>query len=198
MKKTCIVINRQYASGGRVVAQLLSEKLNIPFYDSKLVQLAAEQFGLSHGVLTDYDEKKMGSLLYSIAMTTVGHPTEHSLPYTLFRAQSETIRRLADEGPCIIVGRCADYVLRGHCDFLSVFIYASSMEKRIEHAKTVDVIDEKDIVSYIARRDKQRRDHYNFHTDKQWGRMTDYDMCLDSSVLGFEGCAKAILSVLEE
>lgn len=197
MKKT-IVINRQYASGGRVVAQLLSERLNIPFYDSKLVQLAAQEYGLSQGVLQDYDEKKIGSLLYSIAMVAGNNPTEHSLPYTIFRAQSETIRRLAGEGPCIIVGRCADYVLRGHCDFLSVFIYATSMEKRIQHAKTVDVFDEKDALSYIARREKERRDHYNFHTDKQWGRMSDYDMCLDSSVLGFEGCAKAILSVLED
>lgn len=198
MKNTCIVINRQYASGGREVAKILSARLNIPFYDSKLVQLAAENYGLSHGVLQDHDEKKMGSLLYSIALTAGNNPAHQSLPYALFQAQSETIRRLAAEGPCILVGRCADYVLRDQCDFLSVFIYATSMEKRIKHAKTVDVFDDKDAVSYIARRDKQRRDHYNFHTDKQWGKMTEYDMCLDSSVLGFDGCADAIMAVLEK
>lgn len=197
MKKTCIVINRQYASGGREVAKILSAKLNIPYYDGKLVQLAAEHYGLSHGVLQDYDEKKMGSLLYSIAVST-GNSSQQTLPYALFQAQSETIRRLADEGPCILIGRCADYVLRGQVDFLNVFIYATSMEKRIRHAMKVDGITEKEAPSYIARREKQRRDHYNFHTDKQWGKMSEYDMCLDTSVLGFDGCANAILAVLEE
>lgn len=197
MNKTCIVINRQYASGGREVAKLLSARLNIPYYDGKLVQLAAEHYGLSHGVLQDYDEKKMGSLLYSIAVST-GNSSHQTLPYALFQAQSETIRKLAAEGPCILIGRCADYVLRGQIDFLNVFIYATSMEKRIRHAMKVDGITEKEAPAYIARREKQRRDHYNFNTDKQWGKMSEYDMCLDTSVLGFEGCANAILAVLGE
>lgn len=196
MTNTCIVINRQYASGGREVAKILSQRLNIPFYDSKLVQLAAEHYGLSHGVLRDHDEKKMGSLLYSIALTAGTSPDHQSLPFALFQAQSETIRKLAAEGPCILIGRCADYVLRGQVEFLNVFIYATSMEKRIERAVLVDGIAEKDAAAYIARKDKQRKDHYNFNTDKQWGKMTEYDLCLNSSALGYERCADAIISAL--
>lgn len=195
MEKTCIVINRQYASGGREVAKRLSERLNIPFYDGKLVQLASEHYGLSQGVLKDYDEKNVGSLLYSI-VTSAGTANQHSLPSALFQAQSETIRRIAAEGPCILIGRCADYVLRGHEKFLNIFIYATDMDKRIERAVAVDGIAPKEAAAYIARKDKQRKEHYNFHTDKQWGKVSEYDLCLNSSVLGYDGCADVIMLAL--
>ncbi len=196
MDKICIVINRQYASGGREIARILSQRLSIPFYDGRLLQMAAEEYGLSHGVLKDYDEKKMGSLLYSIA--TNGAPAgQHMLPYTIFQAQSETIRRLAEAGPCILIGRCADYVLRDRCKFLNVFIYATSMEKRVKRAMEADGVSEKDAISYITKKDRQRKEHYNFHTDKQWGKMSEYDLCLNSSALGYEACADAIIDALK-
>lgn len=195
MDKICIVINRQYASGGREIARILSERLSIPFYDGHLLQMAAEEYGLSPGVLKDYDEKKMGSLLYSVAVSTGSG--QQMLPYAIFQAQSETIRRLADAGPCILIGRCADYVLRDHCKFLNVFIYASSMEARIARAVSVDGIAEKDALSYITKKDRQRKEHYNFHTDKQWGKMTEYDLCLNSSAIGYETCADIIIAALK-
>ncbi|MBQ8287490.1 MAG: cytidylate kinase-like family protein [Clostridia bacterium] len=197
MNKTCIVINRQYASGGREIAHILSERLSIPFYDGRLLQMAAEEYGLSHGVLKDYDEKKMGSLLYSVAVSAGVGSNQQMLPYAIFQAQSETIRRLADAGPCILIGRCADYVLRDHCKFLNVFIYATSMDARVKRAVEVDGIAEKDAISYITKKDRQRKEHYNFHTDKQWGKMTEYDLCLNSSAIGYEACADAIIEALK-
>lgn len=197
MDKICIVINRQYASGGREVARILSERLSIPFYDGRLLQMAAEEYGLSHGVLKDYDEKKMGSLLYSVAVSAGASSNQQMLPYAIFQAQSETIRRLADAGSCILIGRCADYVLRDHCKFLNVFIYSTSMEARVKRAVEVDGVAEKDAISYITKKDRQRKEHYNFHTDKQWGKMTEYDICLNSSAIGYEACADAIIDVLK-
>ncbi len=196
MDKICIVINRQYASGGREIARILSDRLSVPFYDGRLLQMAAEEYGLSHGVLKDYDEKKMGSLLYSVAMSTGVGANQQTLPYAIFQAQSETIRRLADAGPCILIGRCADYVLRDHCKFLNVFIYATSMEQRVRRAMDADGVAEKDAISFITKKDRQRKEHYNFHTDKQWAKMSEYDLCLDSSVLGYETCADIILAAL--
>ncbi len=197
MDKICIVINRQYASGGREIARILSERLSIPFYDGRLLQMAAEEYGLNHGVLKDYDEKKVGSLLYSVAVSAGVGSNQQMLPYAIFQAQSETIRRLADAGPCILIGRCADYVLRDHCKFLNVFIYATSMEARVKRAVDADGIAEKDAISYITKKDRQRKDHYNFHTDKQWGKMTEYDLCLNSSAIGYEACADAIIDALK-
>lgn len=197
MEKICIVINRQYASGGREIAHMLSQRLGIPFYDGRLLQMAAEEYGLSHGVLKDYDEKKVGSLLYSVAVTAGVGANQQMLPYAIFQAQSETIRRLAQAGPCILIGRCADYVLRDHCKFLNVFIYATSMQARVKRAMEADGVSEKDAISYITKKDKQRKDHYNFHTDKQWGKMSEYDLCLDSSVLGYETCVDVILEAVK-
>lgn len=194
MEKICIVINRQYASGGREVARILSERLSIPFYDGHLLQMAAEEYGLSPRVLKDYDEKKMGSLLYSVAISSGAG--QQMLPYALFQAQSETIRRLAEAGPCILIGRCADYVLRDRCKFLNVFIYATSMKARISRAMEADGVSEKEAVAFITRKDRQRKEHYNFHTDKQWGKMSEYDICLNTSTMGYEACADAIMAAL--
>lgn len=134
MRRSCITIERQYGSGGREVGRILSHKLGI-LYDGELLLLAAERFGLNPGVLKEKDEKRSGSLLHDIAvfagsMQDYGRMFE---PYQQFEAVSETIRRLAMEGPGIFIGRCADTVLKNVCGSLNIFIYASSMEERIQH-----------------------------------------------------------------
>ncbi len=199
MRRSCITIDRQYGSGGREVGRILSRKLGIPFYDGELLLLAAERFGINPGLLKERDERRSGSLLHDIAifansMQNFGQMFE---PYQMFEAVSATISRLAMEGPGIFMGRCADTVLKDVCNSLNLFIYASSMEERIRRIHTADQIPMKNIESYIRKKDQQRRDYYKMFAEKDWGKMENYDMCLNTTAFGYEGCADIIAGMAE-
>ena len=194
MSKKIILIDRQYGSGGREIGKMLSENLDIPFYDGQMLMMAAEKFGLSHNVMKEYDEKNVKSMIYMIAMYS-DYGMEDSnklLPQKIYNAMAQTITKLAGEGPCVIMGRCADYILSSRNDCLSIFVYASDMSARIKRAVEVDNVPEKEAPGYIKKRDKQRREYYNFHTDGRWGEATNYDLCLNTSTLGYEACVKVI------
>lgn len=195
-----ITISRQYGSGGRQVAKLLSEKLGIPYYDSKLLLLAGEKYGISPGLLKEFDERKNSSFLFGIAMLAEGYTNQDRvmLPYRLYQAQMDTMKRLAQEGPCIIVGRCADQILKDEAELLRVFIYASDMEQRINRIIQVDGVSQKDAPSQIAQKDKSRRDYYYFHTGQEWGKKENYDICLNTSTFGYEHCADIIAALAGE
>ncbi len=197
-----ITIERQYGSGGREVGSLLANSLNIPFYDSNLLLVAAEKYGINPGVMAEHDEKKQSNFLFGISMAADGYLNQEKimLPYKLYQAQSDTIVRLAEEGPCVFIGRCAEYILRQHNyeDVFSVFIYASSMEQRRERAIKVDHISEREADSYIAKKDKERRDYYYFHTGKEWGLMENYDLCLNTTTLGYQWCAQIIKDAIKK
>ena len=196
-----ITIGRQYGSGGREVGAMLAKSLNIPFYDSNLLLIAAEKYGINPGVMAEHDEKKQSSFLYGISMIADGYLNQEKimLPYKLYQAQSDTILRLVEEGPCVFVGRCAEHILKKHDykNLLSVFIYASSMEERAERAMTVDHISQKEVYSYIAQKDRERKDYYYFHTGNDWGKVENYDLCLNTSALGYAGCAEIIKKVAQ-
>lgn len=194
MRRSCITIDRQYGSGGREVGKILSKKLNIPFYDGELLLLAAERFGLNPGLLKDKDEKRSGSLLHDIAVFANSFQNYDKLlePYKMFEAVSMTICKLAMEGPAIFLGRCADTVLKDVCGSLNIFIYASSMEERISRIHNTDHIAMKNIEVYIKKKDQQRRDYYKMFAEKEWGKMENYDICLNTSSFGYEGCADVI------
>lgn len=193
-----ILIDRQYGSGGREVGRMLSERLNIPFYDGQMLLMAANRYGLSPDVMREYDEKNVRSMIYMIAMySDYSNDGENAmLPQKIYNAMSNTIIKLAEEGQCVIMGRCSDHILEGKADYISTFVYASDMNFRINRAVNVDNIAEKDAASYIKKRDKQRRDYYNFHTDGKWGDITNYDLCLNTSRLGYEKCVFAIEKML--
>lgn len=200
-RKSCITIDRQYGSGGREVGRILSRKLDIPFYDGELLLLAAERFGLNPGTLKEKDEKRSGSLLHDIAMFA-GSLQDYGRimePYQMFEAVSETIRRLALEGPAIFLGRCADTVLLEVCGTLNIFIYASSMEERTKRILDRDEIPVpiKNLEPYIRKKDQQRRDYYKMFAEKDWGKMENYDICLNTSTLGYEGCADFIAAMAD-
>lgn len=190
----CITISREYGSGGREVASILSKKLGIPFYDSDLLVIAAEKYGIDPGLLAAYDERKSSSFLYGIAMLAEGFSNQDRImmPYKLYQAQMDTIIRLAQEGPCIFVGRCADHILKDKCKLLNVFIYASSMEDKVQRVMKLDQLSEKEAISFIAQRDKERRDYYYFHTGQSWGDKANYDLCLNTSGIGYDGCVDVI------
>lgn len=194
-----ITISRQYGSGGRQVAKLLSEKLGIPYYDSNLLLMAGEKYGINPDLLKEFDERKSSSFLFGIAMLAEGYTNEDRvmLPYRLYQAQMSTMKRLVQEGSCIIVGRCADRILKDQKDLLRVFIYASDMEQRINRIMAVDGVSQKEAPSRIAQKDKARRDYYYFHTGQEWGKKENYDICLNTSSFGYEGCADIIAALAQ-
>lgn len=199
MKRSCITIDRQYGSGGREVGRLLSKRLEIPLYDGELLLMAAERFGINPGLLEERDERRSGSLLHDIAifansMQNFGQMFE---PYQIFEAVSDTIKRLAMEGPAIFMGRCADVVLKEVCSSLNLFIYASSMEERIKRIHSSDHIPMKNIESLIKKKDQQRSGYYKMFAEKEWGKMENYDLCLNTTAFGYEGCADIIAGMAE-
>ena len=194
-----ILIDRQYGSGGREVGKKVSERLGIPFYDGQMLAIAAEKNGLNLGMMEEYDEKNVRSMIYMIAMTsnynTVGN--ESLMPQNIYNAMSDTILKLANEGQCVIMGRCADYILKDKADYLSAFVYATDMSQREKRAVEVDNVLRKDVAAYIKKKDKQRREYYNFYTDGKWGAMENYDICLNTSRVSYDRCADIICNLVK-
>lgn len=196
MRKKSIAIERQYGSGGRIVGRLVAEQLGIPCYDRELLTAAAKRYKLNPDVLRDNDERKT-SLLYNMSLmgTELQDYGKFMQPYAIFQAECDTVRRLAEEGQAVFIGRCADHALR-EMDALKVFIYASDIRDRIARAGKADGVEPRGADIYIRRRDAQRRAYYHSMTKRDWGRMENYDMCLNTTALGYDGCAQAILSQL--
>lgn len=189
MSRKIITITRQYGSGGREIGEQLAKKLSIEFYDNKLLELAAESSGIHKNHFHENDEKRTNSFLYLLS-TTYG---QGGIPFddTLFFAQLNTIQKIASEQDCLIMGRCADYALRDFNNVLNLYIGAP-FEYRVKRAIEVYGIEEKHAESYVKRIDKQRTSYYNYYTDKRWGQPQNYQLCLDSSVLGIDGTVKLI------
>lgn len=188
-----ITIGRQYGSGGRFVAQKLAEKLGVNFYDNELLSKVSEETGMSKGVLDNYDEKRDG-FFTGVVPSSFG--TDMSLGQKVFLAQFETIRHLAERESCVIVGRCADYVLRDYPNVINVFITAP-IEKRVERAEKYYGLDSKKAKDTIVKMDKKRASYYNFYSDKKWGRADSYNLTIDSSV-GIDETVDIIKSFAEK
>ncbi len=189
MKKFVITIGRQYGSGGRMVGMKIAEDLGIKCYNSELLIEAAKESGLCHEVFEKIDEKPISAFL-SFSAGKYDHG-EMPLNHKVFLAQMQTIKKIADRESCVIVGRCADYVLRDYDNVINVFIHAP-FDDRVRR-----VIDRDDVLpgkaeKRVKRIDKERANYYNFYSTKRWGVCDSYDVCLDSSKFGIEGCAKII------
>ncbi|MBE6901039.1 MAG: cytidylate kinase-like family protein [Ruminococcaceae bacterium] len=189
MSKKIITITRQYGSGGREIGEQLAKSLGIEFYDNKLLDLAAESSGIHRNHFEENDEKRTNSFLYLLS-TTYG---QGGVPFddTLFFAQHNAIRKIASEHSCVIMGRCADYALRDFNNVINVFVSAP-LEYRVKRAVEVYGIEQKHAENYVKRIDKQRISYYNYYTDKRWGQPQNYQLCVDSSVLGIDGSVKLI------
>lgn len=199
---TIITIGRQFGSGGREIGYMVADKLGIKLYDKEMLQRAAQDSGICEELFESHDEKPSNSFLYSLVMDTysMGYSgsTYNDMPinHKIFLAQFDAIKKIANEGPCILVGRCADYALEDYPNLLSVFIHAD-LDARIKRiAKKYDLTDAK-AKDLIIKTNKKRASYYNYYTDKRWGDADSYDVCLDSSVLGLEGTAEAIIKLIE-
>ena len=188
-----ITIGRQYGSGGRQIGQMLADRLGIPFYDKELLSEAAKDSGICEEIFEDHDEKPTRSLLFSLVTGVQYHGgidtgtmyMDMPLNHRIFLAQFDAIRRIAGEGPCVIVGRCADYVLRDQPNVINVFLKAD-LEKRIERAieRGTDRMRAED---KVRRADKERASYYNYYATGTWGDVNNYDLCIDTGKLGYEG-----------
>ena len=192
-----ITIGRQSGSGGKKIGEMLAEKLGVKCYDKELLAQAAKHSGLCEELFEKHDERPTSSFLYSLVMdsysmgyTATGY-SDMPINHKIFLAQFDTIKKIADEGPCVIVGRCADYALESYPNVVSIFIRAD-MEDRIRRVATrLDLTDAK-AKDLINKTDKKRASYYNYYTNKKWGEAASYELCLNSSELGVQGTAKAI------
>ncbi|MGN0436040.1 MAG: cytidylate kinase-like family protein, partial [Wujia sp.] len=190
MTNNIITIGRQFGSNGREIGRKLAEKLGIPFYDKEILGETAKNSGLSENILKSLDEKPTKSFLYSLVMdpysygfTSTGYHT--NLNQQAFQATYDTINKIAQDGPCVIVGRCADYALRKDSRLVRIFIYAP-LDKRIETvSKRFDLTPEK-AKSQIIKEDKGRAAYYNYYTSKKWGEVETYDICINSSLMDID------------
>ena len=191
MKYGVITIGREYCTGGLDIARTVAGRLGVPMYDKELITLAAKESGLSEEAIAASEKRRTGSLLYSLY--TMGG--ELPLSDQVFVLQSQIIRGLADKGPCVIVGRCGDYVLRERADVLSVFLHAPQAWRR-EWAKKDGSIppeaDERTANALLEREDRRRAAYYNYYTEYRWGDAGHYDLCLNAA-LGQQLCAELIL-----
>ena len=189
---TIITIASQYGSGGHDIGEKLAEELKIPFYDKELLERAAKDSGFCQEIFENYDEKPTNSFLYSLVMDTysMGHSTaafaEMPLNHKIFLAQFNAIKDIAKEGPCVIVGRCADYALADFQNVVNVYLYADMQSRIARIARRHDVTDAK-AKDLIQKTDKGRASYYNYYTNKKWGEATGYDLCLNTASLGIDG-----------
>ncbi len=194
-KKFIITIGRQFGSGGREIGRRLAEMMGIGYYDKALMQEAARESGLCCEFFDKADERAPTTFMHALSM---GFGYDGILSNeNIFRFQSETIRRLADRESCVIVGRCADYILRDHPACFSVFIHAPE-EVRVATVMARSGISERQAAELIAKTDKSRAAYYDFYTDKKWGDAASYHFSINSSWLGREDTAGFIRMLVEK
>ena len=199
MKKRIITISRQFGSGGHSIAKAAAERMGIAFYDNQLITEVARQSGLSEEFIRENEEyaSHSNSFLYQLAMSTAGTYGYPSVYQKLYEAQTKVIQDIADKESCIIVGRCADYILRDREDCLHVFIHAGN-EHRAKRILEKYGATDKTVSQRIKDKDNRRRNYYRFHTDREWGVAANYNLALDSGVLGEELCVELICKAMEK
>ena len=190
--KTIITIGRQFGSAGREIGEKLAKEFGIPCYDKELLSRAAKESGFCEELIQSHDERPTNSFLYNLVMDTYSFGynaaglIDMPISQKVFLAQFDAIKKMADEGPCIIVGRCADYALADYENCLSVFIHADmpSKVKRIMKKYNLSEHKAKDM---ITKKDRQRQSYYNYYSSKRWGVSDSYDLSVNSSILGIDG-----------
>lgn len=202
MSKYVITIARSYGSGGRTIGKMLSEQLGIPYYDRDLLRLASDDSGINEQLFAKADEKLKKSLLFKIASKVYKgeiippDSDEFVSNDNLFNYQAKIIKELADTESCIIIGRCADFVLKDYENVVKVFVHAP-LDDCIKNVKEITDKSEKDIEKQIASIDKHRSEYYKYYTGRDWEDAKNYDLCLNSSHLGFQKCVDIVKAYLE-
>ena len=197
MKNTVITISRMYGSGGKTIAEMISKELNIPYYDKDLIKLASEESGINEALFAKADEKVNGGSLFKIAKKVytgeVLSPSSKNFTSdeNLFNYQAKIIKELAQTESCVIVGRCSNFILKDFDNVLSVFIHAP-LGFCLEKAKEKNNLTGNDLKDFVNKTNKQKEVYYKKYTGLDWSDARYYDLCLDSSKLGYERCVEVI------
>lgn len=196
-KNIVITIARQYGSGGKTIGEMLSKELNIPYYDKDLMKLASDDSGINEALFNKADETIKNTSLFKAAKKVYQgelippESDDFTSNENLFNYQAKIMKELAETESCVIIGRCADFVLKDYDNVLSVFIHAPEDFCKEQAAKKHSM-PEKELEKFIAKTDKRRAEYYKYHTGREWTDARNYDLCLDSSKLGFERCVEEI------
>ena len=202
---TIITIGRQFGSGGREIGEMVADHFGIKCYDKELLSRAAKESGFCEERIQNHDERPTNSFLYNLVMDTYSFGYNSSsfvdmpISHKVFLAQFDTIKKIAQEGPCVIVGRCADYALSDFPNVLNLFITADE-ECKIKRIKErfEDITTDDKAREMMNKKDKQRQSYYNYYSSKKWGRADSYDLCINSSILGIDGTVKFITQYIED
>lgn len=196
-----ITIGRQYGSGGREIGQKLADIYGIPFYDNELITRAAKESGFAEETFARAEDKATNSLLYSLAMGINVYGNQDfgfaglSLDDRIFLAQSDVIRKVADEGPCVIVGRCADYVLKERQNVFNIFIQAS-LDYRLKRVVEKYGVNQKKAGEVVLKTDKSRANYYSYHVGEKWNNLNNYDLVIRSDLSGIDNAVSCICAYL--
>lgn len=195
MTKRIITISREFGSGGRFIGEEVAKKLGIAYYDKNIISQIAEKSGLSPEYIQENAElsPKKGLFAYAFSGRDI---TGKSVEDMVYEAQRNIILELAEKESCVIIGRNADYILKDRDDVLNVFIHGDMSEK-IQRITSLYNVEEKEAVKMMADTDKRRRTNYNFYTDQNWGKASNYTLCLNSSQLGYDRCEMIIMECVK-
>lgn len=178
----CVVIDRQYGSGGHDIGQALAQQLGLPFYDREIIQMAAGSTGYSQEFISQREEKISGALLHDLASEMYGYSEQTPAPTdTIFEAEAQVMRQAAEKGNCVIVGRCADVVLKGRARCLRIFLHAP-LEYRVQRLMRTEGFEEKEARRRLRQTDRTRAAYYQYYTNRTWGAAWNYHLCIDTSL----------------
>ncbi len=202
---TIITIGRQFGSAGHEIGEKVAKYFDIPFCDKTILTRAAKESGFCEEMIQNHDERPTNSFLYNLVMDTYSFGYNSSafvdmpISHKVFLAQFDAIKAMAKEGPCVIVGRCADYALSEFKNVINLFIYADD-EFKVKHLLDTnpDLPNEQKARELYIRKDKQRQSYYNYYSSKKWGRADSYDLCINSARLGIDGTVKLITQYVED
>ena len=202
---TIITIGRQFGSDGHLIGKKVAEHYGIQCYDKELIAKVASNSSFCEEMIEQHDERPTNSFLYNLVMDTYSFGYNASsfvdmpISQKVFLAQFDTIRKVAQEGPAVFIGRCADSALADRRDVLNLFIHASEDYKIKEIMNRYpDITTEQKARDFMAKKDKQRQSYYNYYSSRKWGRADTYDFTIDSSILGIDGTAKLIIQMIDD
>ncbi len=201
--KIIVTIAREYGSGGREIGKQLAERLNVPFYDKELITRAAEESGIDADLFENADEKPSNpfwtSLAFNIGTFGSHTPTLNDLPMNdrLFLLQSKTIQKIVQEGSCVIVGRCADYLLEKEENAVHFFIHANQ-EDKLERVITSYGIPSEGAQEFMKKTDRRRAAYYGYYAGEKWGQINRYDLCINSSTLGIDATVAFLFEFIKQ
>jgi len=196
-KKVIVNIGREFGSNGHRIGKKLAEDMNVPFYDSEIISRASKESGIKEELFKVVDEQQTNSFLYSLAMGAYSYASRISAAGTvsmadrLFLIQTDVIKKIAQEGSCVIVGRCANFILKDDPASINIFI-SSDIDERVKNVAERENIDDKKALDMINKIDKKRANYYNYYTNEKWGSRNTNHMIINSSILGIDGTVKLI------